>query len=80
MGTSFPASVMTQYFLIPNDSSDSPQALSFPFLSRMIHNSQLATGIAESGPAQLMGMNNPPGYNGALSLTINNLNETAAKK
>ena len=57
LDTSFPASVTTQYCAMPDNSSDPPQALSFLFLSRTIHNSQLATGIAASGHAQLMGMN-----------------------
>ena len=63
--------------VMPNNSSDSPQALPFPFLSRMIHNSQSATGISVSDPAQLMGTNHRPCHNGELSLEISNLNEMA---
>ena len=46
----------------------------------MIHNSQLAAGIAASGPAQLMGINHRSCHNGELSLEISNLNETADDK
>ena len=47
---------------------------------RRIRNSQLATGVSESGPAQLMGINHPPCHNGALSLEMSNLNETATNE
>ena len=80
LNTSYPDSVTTQHCVMLPNSSDSPQASSFPFLSRMIHNSQLAAGIAASGPAQLMGINHRPCCNGELSLKIRNLNETAEDK
>ena len=78
LNTSYPDLVTTHNCLMLPNSSDSPQATSFPFLSRMIHNSQLAAGIAASGPEQLMWANNQPCHNGALSLAIRNLNDTGA--
>ena len=76
LNTSYPDSVTTQHCVTLPNSSDSPQASSFPFLTRMIHNSQLASVIAASGPAQLMGIKHRPCCNEELSLEISNLNET----